>query len=378
MDRVEKSTKNGAKQKESFPDVFALRYKILIVNSIVIILWGGIAFLWHIDHYVERVPTDLRDLALMTVGMMCISLNYVLIRVAFAPFEKFTKLMKQIAEGKFDARSKDLSKEGHFVQLFEQSFNQMLDVLENEREHSRWLSQRVISVQEEERKRISRELHDETNQILVTLNIWLEKLKMNLPVKKDQKGAVLKDCSYCSSYLEDKVDGIKELSGKALNSLRKLAYSLHPSILDDMGLKHAIAWILREQFEKEKIKSDFSWTGIGSEERLPPDVELTLFRLAQEAFSNIAKHSRATLVQVRMKKVQDRVILEISDNGIGFEPNPARLTETEQKYQMGIIGMQERVKTLSGNLEISSSPGQGCRITASIPVSEAALESLHI
>jgi two-component system sensor histidine kinase UhpB len=329
-----------------------------MINAVVIFLWLVVAFLWHINRYIEKTPIDYRDIIIIVIGGIFITLNYFLIQVTFRPFEKLTETMNRVAGGDLKIRAEQTQGETHFIQEFEQAFNQMLDALEKERKHSQWLAGQVISAQEEERKRISRELHDETNQILVMLNIGLERLKIS--------------CAVCSKTdrnrqnMVEEADNLKDLSETALASLRNLAYHLRPSVLDDLGLKAALLWIARQHLEKQGIQVKFSWKI--ENERLPPEIEATFFRLAQEAISNIVKHSNARHVNLSFYSTQGSFVLEIRDDGIGFNLHEDSSFDGENKAHIGLLGMQERVKILSGKFEVVSSPGHGCHIKASIPV----------
>ncbi len=347
------SLNGGKKTRHSF--VTTVRYKILFINAVVIFLWLVVAVLWHINKYLEKSPIDFRDLTILVIGGFFIGLNYLLIQYAFHPFEKFAETMNQVTKGDLNIRAVETPGETHFIQLFEQSFNQMMDALEKERKHSQWLAGQVISAQEEERKRIARELHDETNQVLATVNIGLERLKMALS-KEPQN----------HQNIEEQIDNLKELSEKALVSLRSMAYNLRPSVLDDLGLKHALLWMIRQHLEKQGIQVKFSWKI--EDERLSPEIELSLFRLAQEAIFNILKHSKADHVDIDFCKTEDRLILKISDNGIGFDLDEKSFFDHEKKTHVGLIGMKERVNFLSGEFKLESSPGQGCRMTVSIPL----------
>ncbi len=215
----------------------------------------------------------------------------------------------------------------------------------------RMLAQKVISAQEEERRRISRELHDDTGQVLVTLKYSLAELLKELPTDQD-------------IWQKRVSEGIKEVN-EAITSIRSISHSLRPPLLDAGGINISLEDFCKDINHRTKIKVTYEGVEL---EHLPEDIAVTLFRVAQEALSNILKHSQATIVNVNLEYIQNRVILSISDNGIGIH-GPQKTTG------IGLIGIRERVGFLGGELQVIAASKKGTTIRASIPWNGSNIES---
>ncbi len=220
----------------------------------------------------------------------------------------------------------------------------------SEREQARArLLRKVIGAQEEERKRVARELHDETSQSLTALVMGLETALTTLP-----QGAA-----------RDRLQEIKAIAVRALEELHLLLLDLRPSVLDDLGLMSAIRWCAERHLKPLGIAVRCEFAGL--EHRFPPEVETALFRVVQEAVTNIAKHAEAETVLIQCTAAEGQVTIEIEDDGKGFEPQtltPSR----EAGTGLGLTGMRERVELLGGTVEIESAPEQGTRIVLSVPL----------
>ena len=209
---------------------------------------------------------------------------------------------------------------------------------------------RAVSAQEEERKRIARELHDETGQ-------WLTALAVGL-------GGVEQTVSQNPELAQKQIGELKTMTMSAIDNLRQFVYDLRPSVLDDMGLVSAIRWFVDQYAERAKIKIDFQVTGV--KRRLPAQVETVLFRIAQEALNNVGRHSHATRAIVQLEFAEAMLMLAVEDNGKGFDvaqvlgPNPARKS-------WGLLGVQERIELVGGKFEIESAPGRGTKMTVKVP-----------
>lgn len=205
---------------------------------------------------------------------------------------------------------------------------------------------RLIDVQEKERSRIARELHDDIGQRLALLQIQLTGLQA-------ASGASLR------SRMTRLCDELSETS----KVTSELSHTLHPSFVDHVGLETALKTLCHElshgkSFHVHICKADF-------QSRITPDASLCLYRIAQEALHNIDRHSRAQNVVVELNTAEDRLILRVCDDGIGFTPGEARFTG------LGLTSMRERLRLVGGAVDISSAPGKGTRIEASVPLSEA-------
>ena len=211
--------------------------------------------------------------------------------------------------------------------------------------------QEITKAQEEERKRIARELHDSSAQNLIALLHQLDNLltdRTKLPVSEAKA-----------------LWGFYEQIRDTLQEVRRFSRDLRPSILDDLGLLPALEWVTEDLKSTYWIEVDLKV--LGDERRLFPETELLLFRIVQEALRNIAKHAEATRAEVEVKFAEDKVAVTISDDGKGFEP-PESLGALTPTGKLGLAGMQERVQLLGGRLKLESEPGKGTKIFVEAPV----------
>jgi signal transduction histidine kinase len=243
--------------------------------------------------------------------------------------------LETIAEGKRDLQVK--------VQERTQELEDLYRELQKKEEVRGELLKKVIAVQEEERKRIARELHDETSQDLATLLLSIETTGHSGPEE-----------------LKKKFIQMKALTGRTLDSIHRLILDLRPSVLDDLGLTSAIRWVAESRLEPLGIDLTFAVTG--QERRLKPEIETTLFRIGQEAISNIARHAEANSVSIALEFAESRIGLEVEDNGQGFDINEF------PDGSFGLMGMKERATLLDGTFAIDSQPGNGTRLAVTIPV----------
>jgi two-component system sensor histidine kinase UhpB len=216
-----------------------------------------------------------------------------------------------------------------------------MDSLKKHEQDLQTLSSQIIQAQEEERKRISRELHDEASQALVAAKINLEMIEKSLP-----------------SNLEEVTTRLVETSSllvSTLENLRRLSYDLRPSMLDDLGL---IA-------KRLGIPINFKITAL--DKRLDLEIETAIYRIVQEALTNIAKYAQAKEVHISLEKKGSRLITKVEDNGKGFTLKTS--VSGENYYQgSGILGMKERIYNLGGTFHIESKQGVGTKLLVEIPL----------
>lgn len=227
------------------------------------------------------------------------------------------------------------------VQLFEKVQAQQADL-------ESYITQ-ITKAQEEERRRIARDLHDEMAQSLAVLSIRIQGIVRNskaLPVKTVEH----------LNQLQNEINII-------LDSVRNFIHELRPEVLDQLGLIPAIEFLSEELNNKENIDARIEI--IGDQQRLSSEIEVTLFRIAQEAIRNIKKHSEATEVNIRIEFNPKTVVLCIMDNGKGFEP-PKTLSRFADSGKLGLIGMMERARLLNGSFLVKTGEGKGTAITVEI------------
>jgi signal transduction histidine kinase len=213
----------------------------------------------------------------------------------------------------------------------------------------RALSRRLVEVQESERRFIARELHDEVGQLLTGLKLLLE-TSLHPDRAPEQR------------TIDEAIDIIQQL----LDRIRHLSIDLRPQMLDDLGLVVALEWHFKRYSKQTGIEVQFQHSPFP--ERLPPHVETVVFRIVQEALTNVARHSGARIVKVRMHVGEETVRAQIEDRGLGFVPEDAR----RRGGSTGLISMKERAELIGGDLTIDSATGQGTRLTLELPFKKSA------
>jgi signal transduction histidine kinase len=233
--------------------------------------------------------------------------------------------------------------EHHYSQLLKQS-----DELQ---EQLRRLSRQILSAQEEERRRISRELHDVIAQTLTGINIRLATLK--------------KEASVSTNGLDRNIARTQRLVEKSVNMVHEFARELRPAVLDDLGLIPALHSFVKLFSKRTRIHVHLKvFAGV---EQLDNNQRTILYRVAQEALTNVSRHAHASRVEVNIQKLANGVCMKITDNGRSFEVN--RVLNAKGQKRLGLLGMRERVEMVGGQFGIESAPGRGTTITAQIPAS---------
>jgi PAS domain S-box-containing protein len=217
-------------------------------------------------------------------------------------------------------------------------------------ENVRAYIQQITRAQEEERKRISRDLHADVSPDLIIL---IQKLD-NLASAQRMKLATVKE----------NLEGIRAQAVKALESLRATAQGLRPRVIDDLGLVDALEWIAEELERDQGIQTKVESRRM--ERVLPPETQILLFRIAQEALNNIRKHARASRVIIKLEGGEGNIKLTVTDDGQGFA-TPDKIEGMVSAGRLGLMGMGERAKLLNGTLRIKSAPGKGTEITVTLP-----------
>jgi signal transduction histidine kinase len=204
---------------------------------------------------------------------------------------------------------------------------------------------RVVEAQELERARLARELHDETGQALTSILLGLK------PLERTAESAEARTA----------LESVRELVISTLQDVRRLAVELRPSALDDFGLVPAVERLTETFREQSGLRVDLE-TQLG-EERLPSEAETTLYRVIQEALTNVVKHSAAKRVSILLQRKNSAVVAVVEDDGAGFDPSDTRADA------IGLSGMRERVSLAGGRLQVESSPGAGTTVVAEVPSS---------
>jgi signal transduction histidine kinase len=234
--------------------------------------------------------------------------------------------------------------ENHYAQLLKQS-----DRLQ---EQLRRLSRQILSAQEDERKRISRELHDVIAQTLTGINIRLATLK--------------KEAAINTKGLDRNIARTQRLVEKSVNIVHQFARELRPAVLDDLGLIPALHSFVKLFSKRTRIHVHLkAFAGV---EQLSGDQRTILYRVAQEALNNVSRHAQASRVEVSIQKLADGVCMRINDNGKSFVVE--RALNARGRKRLGLLGMRERLEMVGGRFEIESAPGKGTTIIAKIPLAK--------
>ena len=253
----------------------------------------------------------------------------------------------------------------HDMRLLESIGGQIATALENVQlnleiqrkdEMRRELLREVLAMQEEDRRRIARELHDEASQVIASLTANLEAIVSVLPAAGGSEKAVI---------LARKTQA---LSVKILDEIHRLIYELRPSLLDDMGLVSAARWLAENNLEANGVGVEFRT--VGRARRLLPEIEVAMFRVIQEAMNNIVRHANARNAKIVLYFRKKSLGIHVSDNGTGFDVQEA-INTRDRPRGLGLLGMRERVELVKGTLKMKSQPGGGGTVVeVRIPIEE--------
>ena len=327
------------------------------------------------------LPNSLRQrvLIIAAAGLAAgLTMAWITSRQVVLPLARLTGQAKRIAEGDL---SGSIAPEGQDeVRRLAVSFETMRGRLEaSQRELADWsteleervrertaqleqrdrersvLLNKVISAQEDERKRIARDLHDQIGQTLTGLVMQIGGAEATL---SDDQAAVKKQLA-----------DLGESASEAVEEVRRMMSDLRPSVLDDMGLESAVSWYTENHLEREGINVVLDLQRLKTP--LSPNVEISAFRVYQEAITNVIKHSSASNVRISLAYDEDRLRGTIEDDGIGFEVSAVQ-PGADGGWAVGLLGMTERANLLGGSLHIDSSPGKGTTVNFEIPLEGAA------
>ncbi|MGB7746530.1 MAG: response regulator [Verrucomicrobiia bacterium] len=217
---------------------------------------------------------------------------------------------------------------------------------------------RLTDAEETERGRISRELHDRLGQDLTGLKLGLQRIRKQGPL---------------APPVQESFDKLERLADGLMRDIHRLAWELHPAALDDLGLETVLLHYTAEWSENNRVPVDFHSEGVEAH-RLPLQLETTLYRIMQEALTNVTRHANAKRVSVLLERRPDHVSLIVEDDGEGFDAS-ATIQASMIQNKLGLLGMQERVTLAGGTLEIESTPGVGTTVFVRVPLKQEPVES---
>ena len=295
----------------------------------------------------RRLDTPATAVSILGVALgTSLIVNLALVYVALRPLSDLEGTATRLAAGDMEARvpssvlaDRDMARVGT-------TLNALLDRLTEDRARERRLAAQVISAQDEERARVARELHDSTAQILTAVMLQL--------------GAAAREST--SAPLDARIATLRELAAEALEEVRTLSHTMHPRVLDDLGLVAALEWLARQTRAQEPL--DVRVEGDAFDQPIPSALASVLYRVAQEALRNAARHAEAKHVVVRLRRDTSSAVLEIEDDGCGFD---VALAE-KRRPGMGLFSMRERIGLVNGRLSVRSTPRRGTRVVASVPL----------
>lgn len=320
--------------------------KVIIANT-VLIAFGSVMGYFIEENYFEGGELGFVALFLASGLALSILTNYLLVKIAFRPLDDVSDTMKAIRAGHRGIRVPEVTDDPQIEEL-SKSLNSMLNTMDMQRKKA---AASVIKAQEEERKRIARELHDETSQSLTGLVIGIRMVQEIVP-------------DYMPD-VQERLENINDLAHATLNEVHTMAVRLRPSVLDDLGLAAALRSYAKEYTENTGIPVEMQLLGMSH--RLTPELETVLYRVIQEALTNVARHSNATSCRVTLRRKEQVVQVVIEDNGQGFDSQTVMLSD-EKGHGLGLHGMKERIELVGGSLEFDARPAKGTTIFIEVPL----------
>jgi two-component system sensor histidine kinase UhpB len=283
------------------------------------------------------VPPAAFELAVLAAGLLALlALNLALLRPAFRPLDVLVETLR--GHDPLSPGRRVRVDGGPAIVALAQTFNEMLDRLESERRDS---ARRALLVQEGERQRIARELHDEVGQTLTGVMLQVEGLAGVIP-----------------DELQDQLDELRETARHGTEEVRRIARRLRPEALEDLGLQSALAALTAAFEEQARLRIE---RRLESGLPLSQEQELVVYRIAQEALTNVARHADATEVQLQLERTNEHIVLTVRDDGGGLPPGAFGSSQ-------GIRGMRERAMLIGAQLAIAEPPAGGTEVRLSIPL----------
>lgn len=326
-----------------------LFYKLLIANSAIVVL-GAIAGTVLTARFVRAEPqrstAELLGWLAAAGVVVSVAANAAIVRLALRPLGGLESAARAVREGNVDARAPLSPLADSEFRRVAETFNEMVESVQEHRERLREMASRAIGAAEEERRRIARELHDGTAQSLAAILVRLRVLES--AEDADVRGR--------------RIAELKEQVLTVLEEVRRTAHGLRPQNLEELGLGPAIRQHARSLRAGGSVPVEVEV--LDEPLRLPADAELALYRIVQEAMTNAVRHADATHVRVRLWKGNEQATATVEDDGKGFEVAGAMAAGE----QLGLFGMQERAAYFGGTVAIDSSPGAGTRVRASLPI----------
>lgn len=340
-------------------------YKVLIANSLIIVT-GATVGIWLTQELFKRSAFELIVILPLIGIILSILVNFFILKTAFQPLHTLHETVNAVYRGDLTARAASGPIGDPIINRLRDTLNSMLEEISSSQKRLEELNQqlryresersdllgRIITAQEEERRRIARELHDGVSQTLTSVVMSLgsaEALVRNRAAR-------------------ERVELSRSVTSEAVEEVRRLIRDLRPVLLDDLGLGAAIGWYAENYLATAGVKADVYINGL--DQRLSPTVDIVVFRVVQEAINNVVKHAQAKTVSIRLELAPSTLTGSIEDDGAGFDVDNFR-RQRQGGGAVGLSGMEERINLLRGKLNIESQPERGTRIRFEIPWQES-------
>ena len=327
-----------------------LFYKILIANAVIVLVFSLLS-IWLAMRVVWAGMGTGPLWAWAAAGAtISVGVNALIIQLALEPLRLLKQTADRVQDGDLDARVPYSALADRETARLMAATNGMLERTSEYRRRLRDVAARALNAAEEERRRISLELHDDASQRLAAI---LMRLRVARTVADPEaKDAVL--------------DDVRRELAEAADGLRRYAQGLRPPALDELGLSAAIESHVRHLGETSPVAIELRVEPVGRLDA--PEAELALYRIVQEALTNAVRHSRASTVQVAVARRNGEVVASVQDDGLGFDVDGV-LSAHDEERGLGLFGMQERAAYVGGRVAISSTPGGGTTVRVSVPAS---------
>jgi two-component system, NarL family, sensor histidine kinase UhpB len=337
-------------------------WRILLTN-LVVVLGGAVVGTQLTQRFVQRGEfTNAMHIAMVVVAIALSALvTWLGIHNAFRPLRELRRAIDRFNRGEGGTRVElkggdpDTIEVARAVNVLWDQLERTNAVIGEQNRRLTALTAQVISAQEDERKRIARELHDEAGQALTALIIGLERGEQQMPGEHLARP-------------RETVARLRDLAVQTLDEIRNLAHDLRPSLLDDLGLVAAIRWYARTCSARGGLTVEVDVDGLAEGDRLGSEVETTVFRIVQEGLTNVLKHAAAEHAWVRVRRDGRELVVEVEDDGRGvgaFDQD-----EGDRRGRLGLFGMVERARLLGGSIEIGPRTGGGTALRLIVPIAQ--------
>jgi two-component system sensor histidine kinase UhpB len=327
--------------------------RVIVANSAIIVL-ATVAGWWLTQHNAEVYHFIIDTTFIGLAALSGVIVNFILLRAAFAPLRRVLSTIHAVERGDLSARV-DVRAGDADTATLARAFNGMLDRLAEMRDEAAELTLRA---QEEERRRLALELHDQTGQSLTALTLHAQAIGQTLAHER----------SDAAIRAQAQAERLNALAQRTLVEVQAIARQLRPSLLDDLGVVAALSWLAEDAEERLGVAARVKIAGdeLEAGARIPTEIETALYRIAQESLTNAVRHGKARHIAIQLRSSAQALILTIADDGAGFALGDEMARR--ERGGLGVYGMRERARLLGGSLRLRSAPGHGCVVRATVPM----------